>query len=259
MKIKKIRTYQLALFMFFVGLMPCLANVDIFSIQEENIRGYACHYNSLPEVGVADINLKSQPQFPEFLERAKEVIDSYDFSTHTGLRLIHRHFDLDSRNIIVQEPTHYEGKPALIASSLSVDEALNKRAVPSGWIFGDSRHIFEFSTDEAVRSDILHIQNTPEFLDKMENLIKEFKLENLISLSLLRNAHLVPLDGEIYIETTHNIGSVVQVTYTDNVRASDICTAWAFGPQKTSGFCKMICGQDEWSGDHRTIGHTYEP
>lgn len=254
----KIRKYQIALAMFFISTMPCLAGGDIFSIQEEDLGGYVKHYNTLPPVGEADADLKSQPQFSDFLERAKGVIESYEFSAHTGLRLIHRHFDLDDQKVIVQESKPYDGKPALIASSLSLDEALSKEAVPSGWIFGDSRYIFEFSTDEAVKADLRHIQKAPEFLDKMENLIKEFKLENLISVSLLRNASLAPQDGEIYLETTYAVGSVIQTTEVSNVKASDICTAWAFGPKQTacSGWCQMVCGQDQWSGDHRTIGHS---
>lgn len=166
MKIKKIIRYQIALAMFFISVMPCLAGGDIFSIKEEEIGGYVKHYNTLPHVGEADANLKSRTQFSDFLDRAKDVIESYEFSAHTGLRLIHRHFDLDKENVIVQELNHYDGKPALIASSLSLDEALGKEAVPSGWIFGDSRHIFEFSTDDAVKADLRQIQNTPEFLDK---------------------------------------------------------------------------------------------
>jgi hypothetical protein len=258
MKIINIRKYQIALVMFLMSIVPCLAGGGIFSIEEEGIGGYVKHYNTLPPVEEADASLKSQPQFSNFLERSREIIESYEFSSHTGLRLIHRHFDLDNKKVIVQESKQHDGKPALIASPFSLDEALSKEAVPSGWIFGNSRHIFEFSTDEAVKADLRHIQNTPEFLDKMENLIKEFKLDSLISVSLLRNASLVPQDGEIYLETTYDIGSVVQVAETNNIKSGSICTAWAFGPKQAacngSTYCQSVCAP-RYDGDHYFGGH----
>jgi len=210
-------------------------------------------------VEVADANLQTQPQFHDFLSCAGKVIGSYNFSDHTGLQLVHRHFDLEPDSVIVQQFGTYEGTPSLIASALPLADALAKGAVPSGWIFsGSSPQIFEFSTDEAVKANLRDIKSTPEFLEKMESILKSFHLERLLSVSLLKRESLVTQEKEVYQESTYNnVGSVVQVMNANNVKPAYIRTSWSFrGPKKTdcNAWCQGFCSEDQF-GRHKGSIH----
>jgi len=254
---KIIKSFQIAFAVLCMSATSCLG--DPYSLKEDKAEEHVKHYNTLPYVGIADADLKTQPQFHDFLSRAREVIASYNgFSDHTGLRLVHRHFDLKPENVVVQQFSTYEKTPSLISSALPLAEALAKDAVPSGWVFGvSSPQIFEFSTDEAVKKDLHDIKSTPEFLEQMEIVIKDFHLEGLMSVSLLRNASLVAQIGEVYQENTYDFGSVVQVIDAKKIVPTHIRTSWSFrGPRQVAceAWCQQYCSEDQFS-HHRDTKH----
>ncbi len=237
-------------------MTPCFAEL---TLNDLNIPEHSKYYNSLPSAGNADDALKSVFNFSDFLEKAEEVVSSYGFEKHTGLRLIHRHFDLNPSQVMVEEFQEVNGNPSLVTSALSVDEARQKSAVPSGWCFNSSpMKIFEFSTDEAVRTGFRDIQTTPEFLEQMEVVIKNYNLENLMSVSLLGKDSLLAGEGQIYEERTYDSQSVVQLVDESLRSAESIRTSWSFkGPREVACIKYQTCVEDVNSEvGHRAVrGH----
>lgn len=241
----------LIMFCFSISIPSCFA--DIFSLDEEDVTEYGRNYNAFPSVEDADDSLKGKAFFGDFLAKAGEIVLSYGFEKHTGLRLIHRHFDLEPSRVMVEEFQDEDG-PSLVTSSLPIAEARLKGAVPSGWVFGSSATtVFEFSTDEGVRSGLREIQSTPEFLEQMEKAMKDFGFENLMSVSLLRKDSLFATEGQYYQEITLPSNSVVQIVEGDWRESEGVRTSWSFRGPKTLK-CEYICYRDA-SGHRRMSNH----
>ncbi len=231
-------------------MVPCFAEM---TLDDLNISEHTVHYNSLFSVGEADDALKGCSYFPDFLTKAEEVVLSYGFEQHTGLRLMHRHFDLEPSQVMVEEFQEVDGIPSLVTSAIPVIEARLKNAVSSGWIFNSSSiGIFEFSTDEAVRQGFRDIQTTPEFLEQMEKIIKDYNLENLMSVSLLRKDSLFAREGQYYQERTFPGKSVVQIHEGDWGESTR--TSWSFGKGPIMLRCSVCRKDDAWG--HRELYHS---
>lgn len=232
------------------SMTPCFA--DIFSLKDLNAEQHAANYNSFFNTETADEALHGRADFSDFLSKAEEVIMSYGFDHHTGLRLMHRHFELPTSYVMVEEFQNHEQIPSLVTSAISISEVRSKGATPSGWTFNSSaRNVFEFSTDEATHEGMRDIQTTPEFLEAMEKVIKDFHFEDLMSVSVLKKGSLIASEGQYYQERTFPYASVVQVINGDWREGTR--TSWPFGKGPMQLACTTCRPAPE---GHRTLYHT---
>ncbi|MCE2716214.1 MAG: hypothetical protein ACK4V2_04250 [Pseudomonadota bacterium] len=246
MKLKEKLRFIIALFIN-ASMIPCFAELTLDNL---DISEHTSRYNSLLSVEDADDTLKRYSCFPEFLAKAEEVVLSYGFEKHTGVRLMHRHFELPSDSVMVEEFQEVSGVSSLVTSTVPVTEARLKNAVPSGWVLNSSSiGIFEFSTDEAVRQGFRDIQTTPEFLEQMEKTIKDYNLENLMSVSLLKKDSLFATEGQYYQERTFSDKSVVQIL--DGDWGESTRTSWSFGKGPIMLRCSVCRKDDAWG--HREL------
>lgn len=216
---------------------------------------YRHHYNSLPQVEVANANLNSRENFYDFLNEAEKLVTNYGFEKYVGFRLIHKHFELPQFHVMVEELQDIEGIPSLVSQPIEITIASLKGAVPSGWLFSStSRNIFEFSTDSAVQAGLNTVQSAPKFLDDIEKLLNKYQIEDIMSVSLLRKESLVPQEGQHYLETTFPTASIVQIV-NDSESSDGIRTSWTFGKEPRMQRCWAACRWDNSVKQHRKMYH----
>lgn len=215
-------------------------------------------YNNFHELETADTLLQGRKDFSKFLDAADEVITAYELEGEVGFRLIHRHFELPAGCVMLEQFQVYEGEPSLITAPIPVSEAQSKGAVPSGWTFNSSGiDVFEFSTDSGVKAALKKLEARPDFLRTIGAVIKDFDLESLMSISLLRKESLLAGAGQFYQERTLSIGSVVQIENGEYNEDAGTRTAWTFGkgPRMLACFACRNLG----NGNHPRVTHYYNP
>ncbi len=236
----KNKIIRLFLFVCCLYVPPCFG---MFTIDDVDPETHRMHYNSLSAVEVADKELNSRSNFQDFLSRAELLVVSHGLEDVIGLRLIHRHFDLDSGRIMVENFGMYKEIPSLITSAHLLSVAREKGSVPASWMFiGEQQMMpFEFSTDTATRSGIKRLVSAPSFLTEMRSLLKENHLQDLIAVAIMKKESLVGTDGDFYLEKNFCTPdeSVVQLEHGDNsTTENNILTGWTFAGPKTVG-CRI--------------------
>jgi len=226
----------------FIMILSLSLSADSFSIKDIDVEDYVKSYNGLCSVEKADSELKSNTLFREFLTKAKDIIVKHDLQEYVGLRLIHRHFDVQPQQVMIENFELREGVPSLITSSQSISSAYEPGVFPASWILSeDGLSIFEFSRDSAVFQGVNIMKDNELFIDEMRNLMIQNGVSNLLSISILKrnsiDLSLASLDsGKIYVE--RNFGdlqkSIVQL---ENNVVGGIHTSWSFHNQEGMNCC----------------------
>src|SRR5438067_1491030 len=114
-------------------------------------------YNVLPEVEIANNNLQKQSAFTKFLD------DMYTFtkehSIELGVRLVHRHLQVDEGKIMIEKFQFDQNSPSYITSA----DFPTDQAYPASWLLKDdgSLLVFEYSTDACSLEKLI---NRPRIL-----------------------------------------------------------------------------------------------
>ena len=106
--------------------------------------------------------------------------------------------------------------------------------MPSSWLISNEEiNVFETSTDPAVKTGIKILQQDSEFVEEISSLLKEYNLNNLLSLAILKRDFLQSndIDNEMYLEFNDESldKSIVQLCNKNNISAEIIRTSWSFG------------------------------
>lgn len=240
-----------------------LSAEDIFSLDDFSYKTYTKHYNALPPVEDTDQQIQSVPKFNPFLKQADEVVTRYGLESHVGLRLIHSHFTLPENKIMSDSYEKFKGIPSLVTYAHTAEEACEKKALPSSWIFKsdnqDDVQIFEASSDSAVREGIKLIENEPEFMQEMARLLAANDLNSLLSLAVLRRSSLEPThDDQQYVEINDSSlnKSVVQLWDSQKIPENTIRTSWSFkGPRQQRCWPSSVCVWQLGTGHWHSTKH----
>lgn len=232
-----------------------LAAEDLFSLDDFSHTSYAQHYNTLSTVEDADKKVQSTPEFNQGLEEVGKVIVRYGLESYVGVRLNHKHFTVPEDTIMSENYEKVEDIPSLVTYAHTLEEAREKRALPSSWIFKtaslEDAQIFEASSDPAVREGIALIAHDPKFMEEMAEVLTANGFNSLLSLAILRRSSLEPTqDDELYAEVNYADVNKSVVQLWDSKRAENtIQTSWSFkGPRQQLCSRITVC-------DRSTLGH----
>jgi len=252
---------KLILVLLAVYVMPAFG---VFLIDEVDPEFHATHYNSLDPIEKADADLKSEVSFNSFLGKVGEIVTAYKLEDYVGVRLIHRHFSLNPGQVMVENFEKVKDVSSLVTTPHDISLAREKGAVPSAWIFLDSQlAVFEFSTDPAVKVGLKKVKDSQGFLGDIRKVIKEFDLQDLISIGVIAKQSLIAEGDQIYWERNYygsNLRSVVQLvnpSFYEEKGKTPYYTAWKFIVDGPITRCSMCWSCHDWedreeecSGDH---------
>jgi hypothetical protein len=190
----------------------------------------------------------------QFLVDAGQIVTKYEMEANVGLRLIHNHFPIEKGQIMVEELQSIKGIASLVTYAQEFEMAQSKKAIPASWIISEKPKedpiVFEATTDPAVHAGIKLLQQKPEFMNEIGDLLRKNKFTSLLSVALLKKDSLVANDGEMYIEINEASPqkSVVQAWRADQKPTDAIRTSWSFnGPQDghclAIGYCQPLFSQ----------------
>lgn len=222
-----------------------------FELKDINLDTYHTHYNSLSSVEESSLALQASPQFQPFLEKAEEIVTRYNFNNSIGLRLIHRHFSLSQNQLMVEQFDTVNDIPSLITYPHTIEEAQAIDTVPASWIFSGNLKeeitLFETSTDSAVKAANLRLQQHPEFFDEIGQLLKDYQLNNLLSIAVLKRNSLVAEEEQTYMEVSSEKEnrSIIQLSKFEDALKDSIRTSWSFkGPKELlCSYCRGFNGE----------------
>lgn len=223
----------------FTILLSCSANANIFSIEDVDTVSHSKIYNKLLYIEDSDRKLKQFPHFEKFLKASEEVVCRYDLAEHVGLRLIHRHFDLQEGQIMIENFQVVKDVPSLVTNAYNILEVQEEEVKPSSWFFtqsiSDPISFFEFSSDPSVKQGIKKLEKDYEFFDEIKKVTEEFEIQTLMAISLLKRENLIAKDNEEYREINYEdiSKSIVQIANVDEHDSINIRTTWSFkGPRQ---------------------------
>ncbi|CAG8812089.1 38994_t:CDS:1, partial [Gigaspora margarita] len=133
-------------------------------------------YNNLPFPKNASDELENRKsEFKELLDKIKQLTKKENIEL--GLRLLHSHdIPLEDGQAMVENFGSFEGEPAFITSANSPDNSY-----PASWILSEDGYIvFEYSTDPYVKRVYEKLLEDSSVLNKINELIKNYKLDSLI-------------------------------------------------------------------------------
>ena len=87
--------------------------------------------------------LQQHYDFNEFLEKFYSLTKEH--SIELGLRLIHRHMQVDEGKVMIEKFQFHQNVPALITSA----DFPSDKTYPASWLLGDNNElsVFEYSDD----------------------------------------------------------------------------------------------------------------
>jgi hypothetical protein len=195
---------------------------------------YAERYNQLPEVEVNDETRRTNPHAELFIKDITEAIIKYDLQDYIGLRLIHKHFKIESNQIMVEGYEEIEGTPSFVTSAQNIKDAAAMKFIPASSIFTEEGPVvFETSTDKEVYDGVALLLKHPEFIEEFKCLINSYKLNNIFALAVLKRKPLSQdmQSNDLYLEKNFNKPkgrSVVQLSQDENINKNSIKTSWQF-------------------------------
>jgi hypothetical protein len=210
-------------------------------LENIEINNYTGRYNQLPEVEDNDKTMKSNPLAELFLKEISEIIKQYGLEDYIGLRLLHKHFKIESNEVLVEEYREIEGIPSLVTSAQDIHDAIAKKSIPASWMFTEEGLlVFETSTDKEVHNGVALLLKHPEFIEKVSKLINNYQMNNIFALAVLKREALGQTKSdELYFEMNNDQPmSVVQVVQKESIKKDvAIKASYGFGKGLKSIWC----------------------
>jgi hypothetical protein len=214
------------------------------------------YYNALGEVEDAYRELSNRERsFDDFLDAFSALAYRHAVAGYVGAFLLHRHFRLADREVLVEAPaTLAGGRPALIAAPSATAE---KVGAPVRWAFvNDQAVALEFSRDIACDEQWRGLSGSAQFISDLANLVYTYELAHLVGLCVTERAHLQRGDKQQYIERTFREGSVVTLDAVSDAAPQFIPTAWS--PRinmkcRSNARCMSLCSTG--ASGHQKTGH----
>jgi hypothetical protein len=248
---------QLKTIVLFVGLI--ISSVAFSSeVLVENPALCSAHfnpriYNSFPEVEIASQELDKNGNLQAFLTEARDIAISKGLESHIGVRLIHRHFEVeDDERMVETLVIGEEGKMTLVTQPEKETDA-----VPASWVRTASGwEAFEYSRDKRVKDMVVSsIVSLQEVALEINALSEKYGLTHLLAVSILAREWTVGLPDDImflersYLSPTKQ--SIVTVeSAAEETFASSIITAWEFSKPITHACVgRFVCATND-SGKH---------
>jgi hypothetical protein len=186
-------------------------------------------YNTLPEVVASSKILQQRDDFPEFIEKIFSLAKAH--SIELGVRLIHRHMQVDDGKVMIEKFQLHQNAPAFITSA----DFPTDKVYPASWLLEDDNEltVFEYSTDILVEHTLNKLIKDTDVFRKLCDLIREYHFENLLAPCITARDSLKQFDKENgFTEITdfESNASIVK-NKKDQVKSEDgddVVTLWAY-------------------------------
>jgi hypothetical protein len=216
------------------NLLTTMASVDVHApfhksnpIDLRSVAGEApvrvaeyspCIYQSLP--GFDDIAKAFKDRKGKYFIRAvREIYLKHGVEECLGVGLVHRHFDMDSDEILVQE--------GMISKPYTMKEIEDSNIVPTSWTFRDNTlYPYEF---EFAPSDATAFGFSQEFLTELRDLLKAFDYDTFLGITTYRK-------GPTLFERTEGRNNILAVVEGDPASDHTVPASWYFSRSVKSVF-----------------------
>jgi len=203
-------------------------------------------YNALVTPEIAELTLKKEQRFEEFLRLSFDEIVGKKLPI--GFRLIHRHHTVPEGGGMVETFMYNEDNNPILCSKVSGTE-LVRQACPASWIVHKdfegklSFNVLEFSTDSAVREiqGALEESHMPLMIS-LATRISEFGLNELIAIAILGHSQLDQFEGSKLVEIQDSNSSYI-------MRLQDgekFCSKGSLFTKTSWGPRTVACLSDHW-------------
>jgi hypothetical protein len=187
-------------------------------------------YNALPEVVASSKILQQRDDFAEFIEKIFSLAKAH--SIELGVRLIHRHMQVDDGKVMIEKFQLHQNAPAFITSA----DFPTDKVYPASWLLEDDNKltVFEYSTDILVEHTLKKLIKDMGVFEEMCDLIRKYHFENLLAPCITARDSLKQFDGETgFVEITdfESNASIVKGRKDQKIApedSEDITTLWAY-------------------------------
>lgn len=186
-------------------------------------------YNTLSEVDIASRILQQRSNFTELLEKIYSFTKVH--SIELGVRLIHRHMQVDEGKVMIEKFQFHQNSPAFI----TLADSPTTQAFPASWLLGSDGKltVFEYSTDGSVKRVLEKLIKDPSIFMNFCNLIREYHFENLLAPCITARdslKHFEKEDGFMEI-TDFKVNASIVKSMKDQIvddKNTFITTMWAY-------------------------------
>ncbi|RIA95473.1 hypothetical protein C1645_816713 [Glomus cerebriforme] len=207
-------------------------------------------YNTLPEVVVSSKILQQRNDFPEFMEKIFSLAKAH--SIELGVRLIHRHMQVDEGKVMIEKFQLHQNAPAFITSA----DFPTDKVYPVSWLLEDDNKltVFEYSTDILVEHTLKKLIKDTDVFRKLCDLIREYYFENLLASCITARDSLKQFDKENGFMEITNFESKASIVKNKKDQAvsedsDDVVTLWAY-PVNNNCLSSSYRKNDDFGCDH---------
>jgi hypothetical protein len=199
------------------------------------------YYNKLLKAGKANQLIKEKSEnFKDLCTEGNQLLLDHQIEG-VGARLVHRHFEIEKDEKIIERVGDYEGEQALITKP----DTNHEGSVPASWILDkENMHykVFECTTCNKAKKIYEYLKEKTKFLKEFADLLLKYDLQELIALSILDRDYFdgKPEDG-YYIERSYDKSSVVKYSKEMPDKNQDIETAWQLKNLKNGKYWCGVC------------------
>jgi hypothetical protein len=191
-------------------------------------------------------------QHRKHLPTLGDVICQHELHQIVGISLLHKHFDLDADERLVEKFTgkSFCIKPEVIDEQEGLTPYLWKAEHDpevESWQYHPLEFVESIQDTEAVQKNQKTLLNHPEFLVDMSQKLSTLGLANVFGIALLHRDCLSLNLGEILVETTDEKNRTLAcspVLANESLSEGLTQTLWSFSPQgdtEVLGQCIMHC------------------
>jgi hypothetical protein len=241
----------------------------------QDVHAIAPHYNASLLVDEAHKQLNGSLNKEKALQALCSVIKRHNLASEIGIRLLHRHNDISSGELMVEDVEVGSDKVlTLTTRPLGVEAITNSEIHPNSWKFTDGSYVpFEFSA-KRVLADIVSPETRRACFEDMADVLKQFGVEEwlgpCVNLSPAFEAYK-PNANSILSEVSDEDARHNVVRYVDQAEidpGKTIETSWSvsLSPEGTSPnrVCTRVCqilpdGRHQGTFVHRPSADATEP
>lgn len=210
-------------------------------------------YNKLHEVFAADFYLNRNNKTIA-IDRLLEIVREHGLESSVGIRLLHKHNDINLGEVMAEHYRIDQDGFALITRVVPISKISNNY-VPNSWTLSDDKFIpLEFSQEQLVNDPAINPINNKEFFLDLAKTIRHLGLGDVLGPSLLGSALIEenrPNNSSMLIESTAqddraNVLRFIEIS--NDIAGSSVETHWCVSgiekdgnEQKPLVTCTKIC------------------
>lgn len=190
-----------------------------------SLEEYAHNYNKMPEVNDSYQAVLSNGQLETFWKEICDVAKSYDLVDIICIRLIHKHWKLESGQIMFEQKGSYDGQEATV-SKATVAKTLKKPYVPSWWYPVDGKYEgAEFTSDPLIIEAFSKLETRGKFFKDFFDITVRYNLNEYLA-PALRPRPVSKEEHPVFLEYNESNASYVVMENKEEASRTSTPTTW---------------------------------